>query len=363
MGLFDPATQRRTEALGSCRILPAAETLPTLCEGGRLELAKKIEEYAEKCGRKKNSPQAAALSKTLREDADKLRGGAHISDADRYLPLIYPFACALDYFPQDAFVVLCEPGRTADRAKEYIRQTNEDIRELNRRGVVAASPESFYKGWEDCARALADFPLYMADAFTVGRYPVEPRTMLSIQAKQLPGYAGSSQTAADDVRLYLRDNYKVVVLAGDLRRAGVLRGFFEGHGIQADIAEKLEKMPEQGKCVITVGSISAGMEFPLLRTAILTDSQLVRVKDGQPARKKKLPENQKRLASYTDLEVGDLVVHEHHGIGRFSGIVKMTVDGFEKDYMKISYAGTDCLYVPCTQLDHGGEIHRRGRRG
>ena len=51
------------------------------------------------------------------------------------------------------------------------------------------------------------------------------------------------------------------------------------------------------------------------------------------------------------MKTGDYVVHENHGIGRFAGIVKMQVDGFEKDYIKLSYAGTDSLYVPATQLD------------
>ena len=41
----------------------------------------------------------------------------------------------------------------------------------------------------------------------------------------------------------------------------------------------------------------------------------------------------------------------HHGIGRFAGIQRMPVDGVEKDYIKIDYAGGDCLYVPVTQLD------------
>lgn len=351
MGLFDTADQRRVEALDFCRILPAAETLTSLSHGGRDELAGRIEDYAQKCERKKNSPQAQTLAKTLREDAERLRGGAHLSDADRYLPLIYPFACGMDYIAPDAAIVLSEPVRTADKAKSYIKQTAEDVKELNRRGVVAASPDSFYNGWEDTCRAMGDFPLFMADAFTVGRYPVEPKTMLSIQAKQLPSYAGSAQTAADDVKLYLKQGYGVAVLAGDLRRAGVLKGFFESHGIQAAVSEELSAFPKPGECAVTVGSLSAGMEFPLLKAAVLTDSQLLRVKESARARKKKLPESQQRLTSYTDLNVGDLVVHEHHGIGRFAGIVKMTVDGFEKDYMRISYAGTDSLYVPCTQLD------------
>lgn len=351
MGLFDTASQRRVEALDRCRILPAAETLVSLCQGGRGSLAARLGEYAEKCEKKKTSPQAQALAKTLREDGEKLDGGAQLSDADRYLPLIYPFACGLDYLPEDAFLVLSEPARTADRAKAWIRQTAEDVKELNRRGVVAASPDSFYQGWDEACRAMTEFPLFMADAFTVGRYPVEPKTMLSIQAKQLPSYGGSAQIAAEDVRAYLRQDYAVTVLAGDLRRAGVLKGFFESHGLQAPVIEPLTERPRAGTCVITTGALSAGMEFPLLKSVLLTDSQLVRVRESAAGRKKKLPGNQQKLTSYTDLTVGDLVVHERHGIGRFSGIVKMTVDGFEKDYMKISYAGTDCLYVPCTQLD------------
>ena len=61
--------------------------------------------------------------------------------------------------------------------------------------------------------------------------------------------------------------------------------------------------------------------------------------------------NRQKLGSYADLSVGDLVVHEHHGIGRFVGMVKMTVDGVPRDYIKLQFAGTDTLYVPALQLD------------
>ena len=84
--------------------------------------------------------------------------------------------------------------------------------------------------------------------------------------------------------------------------------------------------------------------------AVITEGQFI-----EPSvlkkRRKKLPSNRERLQSFTDLSPGDLVVHEHHGIGRYVGIFKMTVDGLEKDYVKIAYAGTDSLYVPATQLD------------
>ena len=61
--------------------------------------------------------------------------------------------------------------------------------------------------------------------------------------------------------------------------------------------------------------------------------------------------NRQRLESFTDLAPGDLVVHESHGIGRFLGMVKMSVDGTPRDYIKLQFAASDVLYVPALQLD------------
>ena len=124
-------------------------------------------------------------------------------------------------------------------------------------------------------------------------------------------------------------------------------------------------MPKPGELRITVGALSAGCEWPSLKLAVLTEGQLT-----APTQKKlklKKDSNRQKLQSFTDLSPGDLVVHVHHGIGRFAGIQRMPVDGVEKDYIKIDYAGGDCLYVPVTQLDMvskyigGGEDQERTR--
>ena len=350
MGHFDVASQRRTESLERCVILPAAETLPEMTAGGRDALCREIESFAEKYGRRRTSENAAALCATLRADADRLRGAALISDADRYLPVIYPMASAADYIPEDALIIFDQPGRCGERARDYTKQLAEDIRELTRRGVLAMSPDAFYLSWEALIKRLEDFPVYMAEAFTVGRSPLPPRTITSIPAKQLPSYAGSAQAAADDVALYLKQDYRVVVLAADERRAKVLQDFFMGKDIRALIYKEINKLPEPGSCAICIGSVSAGMEYPGIRLAVLTDAQLIRNKTRKKS-EKKLPPGRQKIESCADLSVGDYVVHENHGIGRFAGIVKMQVDGLEKDYIKICYAGTDSLYVPSTQLD------------
>ena len=98
--------------------------------------------------------------------------------------------------------VLCV-GRVRERffqdaAGEYMKRLSEDIRELGRRSLVSASEDGFFLSFDRLLKRLEDFPLYMADAFTVGRNPIAPRTIISIPAKQLPSYAGNAQTAAED---------------------------------------------------------------------------------------------------------------------------------------------------------------------
>ena len=350
MSSFDVQSQRRNDPIDACIILPAAETLPTLSPGGTEVLCREIEASAARYAKRRTSDNAATLAANMRADAERLRSGILMTDSDRYLPMIYPMASGADYIPEDAFIFLDQPGRCAERAREYMKRLSEDIRELGRRSLVSASEDGFFLSFDRLLKRLEDFPLYMADAFTVGRNPIAPRTIISIPAKQLPSYAGNAQTAAEDARQLLKAGCSVAILAGDRRRAEVLCNFLSEHDVPAFLAPDDQTLPVKGRCTVSIGAVSAGMEYPGIRLAILTDAQLLRRKSRNAARKK-LPSGRVRIESFADLSVGDYVVHENHGIGKFTGIVRMEVDGYEKDYIKIVYAGSDVLYVPATQLD------------
>ena len=351
MARFDVQSQRRGDSLARCRILPAVEALPTLASGGAGAVAREITRFAETYAKRRRGENAQQLAANMRADAEKLSNGIILSDADRYLPILYPEASGFDYIPENALVFLDQPGRCAERARAFEKQLSEDVTELQKRAMLAMTAEGFRLSPEKLFRALPEFPLYMADAFTVGRAPVAPKTLTSLAAKQLPSYGGSAQAACEDVAAYLRQNYRVVVLAGDERRARTLQDFFKDKDISALIDPALKKLPGPGQCRIGVGAVSAGYEYPGLKLAVLTDAQLVRAKGRQAKASKKLPPNRQRIDSCADLSPGDFVVHENHGIGKFAGIVRMQVDGFDKDYIKLDYAGGDTLYVPATQLD------------
>ncbi len=351
INFFDIESQRRTEMLENVRLLPAAETLPSMCPGGETALADGLEALLRHISARSAKYDGAKLAETLRADAERLRSGASLSAADRYMELIYPkFSTALDYLPEDAIVFLDQPPKLTERADGYEKQMNEDIKSLVRSGYIPGKISNFYMSWEECCQRLADWPVVMGDSFTVGKYPMELRSVIGLVCKQLPGYGGSADTAAGDVRHYINSGYRVVVLAGDERRANLLRDFFSEKGISSYVDTKLSSLPDEGRCCISVGGLSAGYEYPEMKLAVITDAQMSRGALKRPKRRK-AASDRVRLQSYADLSVGDLVVHEHHGIGRFAGIFKMPVDGVQKDYIKICYAGTDSLYVPATQLD------------
>ena len=338
MGLFDPDTQRRIENLGAAEILPAAEVLPQFTPGGYGGLLEGLDRLISQAKRRKGNE---TLVQTLEEDRERLAASTAFPAMDRYIALIYPvMATAADYFPEDAVVVLSESPRVAERGKSYLWQLGEDAKALMERGELAGELADFARTFEELTEVLADWPV-------CSRYPQRPRTLLNLLTKQLPSYGASLETAVSDLAHYVSDGFRTVVLVSSEQRALNLQALLREQKMTTAVDFQLHELPGYGKAVIAVGGLTAGMEYPVGRFAVLTEGQSLLGKK----RRSKPVTNRQKLGSYADLSPGDLVVHEHHGVGRFLEMTKMTVDGVQKDYVKIAYAGADVLYVPATQLD------------
>ncbi|MGI5962383.1 MAG: transcription-repair coupling factor [Lawsonibacter sp.] len=345
MGVFDPGTQRRTENVETVQLLPAAETLPWMAPGGLLALADQVGKLAAKATGAGNKE----LASTLEQDREALLEGRSFPAVDRYLPLIYPqMATAADYLPQDAWVVFTECVRLADRAKSWQWQMEEDVKTLLERGELDGSCGVLGRTYSQLCAFLEHWGLIFLDSFATTSYPLPPRALVSIQAKQLPSFGASLETAVQDLQHYQHMGFSTLVLVSGEQRALDLQGLLREQKIASAVDFRLRELPAPGQVVITVGGLSGGIEYPDIKLAVLTEGS------NQTARRpkgKKNATNRQKLKSYADLSPGDLVVHEHHGVGRYVGMVKIPVEGVEKDYVKIAYAGTDVLYVPATQLD------------
>ena len=363
MGEFDVATQRRTKNLEELTVLPAAEVLPFAAEGGRDAMLARMEHAAAQLAKKETTEKTAAA---IRADMDRLREGLPLGGMDRYLAAAYPTAvCAADYLPEGSIVLVCEGSRVMERAKGCAFEWGEDLKILLEEGALAGQFASLTVELEDLTRRLrGSFPLLLCDSLPTSRYLAPPRAMLSINARQLPSYGGSLETAAADMEHYLAAGSGVLVLCGNETRAKNFHRLLEERGVRARLDLSDQTLPAAGETVIGLGALSAGCEYPQLRLVILTEGQLLAPVSGKAPRavRQKKDSSRQKLRSYTDLTPGDLVVHQRHGIGRFVGMERIRVDGADKDYIKIAYAGSDSLYVPATQLDmvskyigsHGG---------
>ena len=342
MSYFDIGSQRRTRSLEKLVCLPNMEVLPTLAPDGVDGLIARIEKIIASRGKKHPD-----LDRNLRRDIERLRNDGIFPAADKYLPYIYPeLSCAADYIPEDAMVFVDDFRGAREAARVFDLRMKEDIEALLERGQLYGKQAVYHKTLPEAMETLAQHPMVYLETFLSSVPECPPKAIADIMAKQLPPYSGNVAAAASDIRAYQDMDYRVIVLcSGEMRRT-TMKEMLEEQGVSARVTDRL---PAPGRVSILDGSLSAGMEYPALKTAVLTEGQMLAARKKSKEKKKK--SNRDHVRSYADLTPGDLVVHEHHGIGRFVGMERMRVEGTYQDFVKIAFAGTDFLYVPATNLD------------
>ena len=351
MGYFDPDTQRRTENIQRITVLPVGECQPKLHPEGLQGLSADLRNLIARQKRRKNLNEP--LIQTLERDLEKYENNMLNPASDRYMALIYPeMATAVDHFPQDALVVLCDQGNLHRTAKNRCDEVGMQLDSLLQNGLVAGELCDYVCQWEDFCRDIRNHSVVYLDSFGGVSYPEDckPKQLLPMIAKQLPGYGGNMDTAAADLAHYQKMDFSCLVLCGSRRRAELLQEMLGSKNISAFLCIPLTTMPKPGQILLCDGSLPFGMEYPTAKLAVLTEGQLL-AKEAPKRKAKKSSTNRQKLNSFTDLSPGDLVVHENYGIGRFVAMEQIRVDGAVKDYVKIAYQGTDTLFVPATQLD------------
>lgn len=337
---FDVGSQRRGASLNALTCMPCMETLPACAPGGIRGLCKALDQVTR--AKRKKHPD---LVRNLERDIERLTETQSLPAADKYLPLIYPEAATpLDYLPEDTIFLIDDAPRLREAVGGYILRLAGDLEALAERGELPQQPEAFALDFVALCRSLLGRPLVRLDTFLSSVNELTPKTLVSFSVNQMNAFGGSFDMAAADIAGFLQLKRAVCVLCSSDLRCKNMREALEAHGIDAPISNRL---PAPGRVHILEATLSAGLEYPGLGLTILTEGHA-------PARKKASrtkKSNRDRVKSYTDLTPGDLVVHEHHGIGRYIGMERMVVDGAARDFIKIAFAGTDFLYVPATSLD------------
>ena len=155
-----------------------------------------------------------------------------------------------------------------------------------------------------------------------------------VNARNIESYNGRFEDLIKDLKDYKKDGWKVTLYtANSLRKERLIRQIQDA-GVEPNVE---------------VGAVRMGFSYPDFKYAVISEVDIFGARRMAARRRKRYSGDP--IKDFTDLSVGDYVVHEQHGVGVYRGIERITVEGTEKDYMKIDYAGNASLFVLATQFD------------
>ena len=335
---FDPDTQRRTDPVQEWALSPSVEAViddPRALADKLVVLAGSLRGKAAERGKEQ-----------LLREARQLREGQMPGNADKFLPILYDRrASLLDYAEDDWAVFVSEEARVKERARTTLWQAGEDVKALLEEGVLCRGLDTYMAEPSELADCIEMHDSVYLEAFPHGGFDTPVRTVVNLNARQLSAWSGGISVLREDLEPAVQRGWTCIVLAGTEKAAQSLAVDLQNTAIPA----RYEPDPQQltpAVVTVTVGGLSAGLEYPGAGILLITHGTGVLVK----TRRHKAAKG-REIQSLSELAVGDYVVHSVHGIGVFEGIHKMELHGVVKDYIKIRYAKQDTLYVPVTQLD------------
>jgi transcription-repair coupling factor (superfamily II helicase) len=294
--------------------------------------------------------------------------------------LVPELTLVLDEFPDGTRVVLCDPERVRTRAVDLVA-TSEEFLAASWAAAAGGGQAPVDLGAASL-RSLHEVA-ERAGQLGIAWWSLTPFTVddsLGLDAVMdssfvaAPAYRGDSETLLADLARWTSEGWRVVVL-------------FDGHGgaeraverfTAAEISvRKLEGIGadlQSGVVTVSTGRLEAGLVSAGLKLAILTESDLTGQRGVAAADKSRMPSRRRNSIDPIQLQSGDFVVHEQHGVGRYIEMIRRTINGGEREYLIIEYAAAkkgqpgDRLFVPTDSLDQvtryvGGEAPSLSRLG
>jgi transcription-repair coupling factor (superfamily II helicase) len=340
---FDVATQRSEKSIDAIRLLPAREYPLT---------EESIQHFRQAFrARFEGDPQKVPLYRDVSR-------GITPSGAEYYLPLFFPdMANFFDYLPKSALCVL-EAGAT-EIAENFWRETGQRYDEMRHDRerplleppAIFIAPGEFFSGmgtWPrveimdaDIAQAVASGH---ADRETV-IYGMRPPASLPVDYKSNSPYA--------TLFSYLRDfTGRILLVAESAGRRETLKGLLQENGLAPEDISGWHAFLDGGaKLALTVADLEKGLLLKEPDIAVITEAQLYGERAAQRRRRSRGErEPEAIIRSLAELKIGDPVVHEDHGVGRYLGLQTLDIGDGPAEFLALAYAEGDKLYIPVLAL-------------
>lgn len=343
--LIDLKTQRSIKNLKSAKIIPCSDILFRKEEIKNI-LSEVEKDYNERQNKAKLSKEAQKNLKNLYNSyQDKLMGGMGIENADLLVPFIRDkFTNILDYFEDDFILLVDEPEKIFEELKILNEGFQLKFSELFEKGEVFSNQSNVYLSEDELLSEISKKPFISINGKEKILRTEDSSHMLF---KEAPSYYGKIEDLSKELNRLKYKGYKVDIILSSYEGCRKLYNLLNDYECTATLSKNADTA-ESGQVVIAPGELKKGFEFYDNKILVLTENEVL----GTIRHKAKKTKKHKGsvINVFTDLKVGDYVVHEHHGIGQYIGIEKIEVQNIQKDYLCIKYKAEDKLYVPVDQM-------------
>src|SRR3954471_1493474 len=308
----------------------------------------------------------------LAEMLDRLAEGVAVEGMESLAPvLVGRLTLLVDEMPAGTHVVVCDPERVRGRAADLVRTSGEflDASWAAAAGGGAAPVDLGAAGLQTITDVRAHslelgVPWWAVSPFTSDADLGEADVVAS-SARPVDAYRGDTKRALDDIRDWLRGQWRVLLLTEGHGPAERLVEVLRGEDVPARLADGVADDVEAGTAVVSTACLLTGFTSPDRQLAVLTETDLAGQRTSTRDMRR-MPSRRRNTVDPLQLKAGDHVVHEQHGVGRYVDLVQRTAAGATREYLVIEYAPSkrgqpgDRLYVPSDALDQvtkyvGGE--------
>ncbi|MDW7738595.1 MAG: transcription-repair coupling factor [Bacillota bacterium] len=328
---YDPLTQRSTKNVDQLLILPASELIISgdLKETGEKEIRLKLDKAAANLRRRGDHESASFLNQQVESHLERLMQPDGLDMLSIYFPYFYGNGSSLlDYIDSDYLVLVEEPGILFEKGNTLRNEINDhSVNKIIELLELAAGRDFILK--ENELYTNISCPLVSFSLFPEGKNLLQTSEDYCIESKSIPYYHGQWQLFNSDYQTFKKEGFKVIICATSEQ---------ESKGLKSYLTEPLP---------IRVANLDEGFLISSIKLAVISTQHLL-----PRHKKKRKPADYGgiRLSNYRELEPGDYVVHEQHGIGKYQGIKTLEISGVKRDYLHLKYRGTDKLFIPVEQV-------------
>jgi len=294
----------------------------------------------------KNDKAKALFVQNIQAEIEQLKQKIVPEQIFKYSSYIYETENSLiDYFPKDGIVFIDEAARVQEMNQALEKEEQEWYVSLLEEGKIVHDLKISH-ALKELLHKSKQAIVYMSLFLKKINY-TKPENIVSITCKQMQNFHGQLNILKTEIERWKKGKYTVCLLAPNEDRRKRLESILQDYDIEVIHATKDEFF--ENKVQIIQGSLNYGFELTTEKLVVITEEELFNKRTQKKQRTQKLA-NAERIKSYSELNVGDYVVHINHGIGKYLGIETLEVGGVHKDYLNIRYHGTDQLYVPVDQI-------------